>query len=113
MSTAFALSNPRPDVSCAEPVLVRTRVAGEPAVLGYGRLAGDPPDGLVLSNGTPVSRPVRVYHRSTGVLVAQVASESDGTWEAPGLSVSEDFDVQFMGVATGERDVLVPKVRAS
>jgi hypothetical protein len=113
MSTAFALSNPRPGVSCAEPILLPTRVAGEPYFLGYARLAGDEPDGLILSNAAPVSRPFRVYHRPTGALVAQGMSASDGTWEAPGISKDEDFDVIFMATAVGERDVLVPKVRAT
>lgn len=113
MSTAFALSNPRIGVSCAESVLVPTRVSGNPYYLGYARLAGDAPDGLVLSNSVPVARPVRVYHRATGSFVAQVMSASDGTWEVEGLSVNEDFDVLFMATAPGERDVLVPIVRAS
>ena len=113
MSTAFALSNPRPGVSPAEPVLLRTRMAGDPAFLGYKRLAGDAPDGLVLSNGSPAARPVRAYHKDSGVLAGATVSASDGTWELPGLSPDVDFDVQFVATATGERDVLVPKVRAS
>lgn len=113
MSTAFALANPRPGVSCAESILLPTRVAGQPYFLGRGRLAGDPPDGLVLSNATPVARPVRVYHRGTGAFVAQVMSASDGTWEVTGLSLSEDFDVVFMATAPGEKDVLIPRVRAT
>lgn len=82
-------------------------------VRGADRLAGDAPDGLVKSNDTPVARPVRIYHRATGELVAEVMSASDGTWQVTGLTSAVDFDVQFMGTASGERDVLVPKVRAS
>ena len=88
-------------------------MAGDPAFLGYARLAGDAPDGLVLSDGTPVARPVRAYLRSTGTLAGATISEADGTWELPGLSPAVDFDVQFVGTQPGERDVIVPKVRAS
>lgn len=88
-------------------------VSGKPNFPGNFRLAGDAPDGLVLSNSIPVARPVRVYHRATGELIAEVMSASDGTWQVTGLSDVVDLDVQFMGTAPGEKDVLVPKVRAS
>ena len=88
-------------------------VAGRPNFSGPFRLAGDAPDGLVLSNGSPAARPVRVYHRGTGELIAEVTSAADGTWQVTGLSDASDLDVQIMGTETGERDVLVPKVRAS
>lgn len=80
---------------------------------GFKRLAGDAPDGLVLSDGDPVERPVRVYHRDTGELIAQVQSASDGTWEVTNLSDAVDLDVQILGTGTGERDLHFPKVRAS
>ena len=113
MSTAFALSNPRPDVSPAESIRVPTRVAGDPDVLGNARLAGDAPTGLVLSNGIPAARPVRVFHTETGFMAGQTVSASDGTWELPGLKPGVDFDLQFVGTQPGERDVLLPKVRAT
>ena len=88
-------------------------IAGKLTAIGPFRLAGDAPDGLVLSNGSPAVRPVRVYHRGTGELIAEVTSAADGTWQVAGLSDAVDLDVQIMGTQTGERDVLIPKVRAS
>ncbi len=88
-------------------------VAGKVSFPGAFRLAGDAPSGLVLSDGDPVVRPIRVYHRETGELIAEVQSNSDGTWQVANLSNAVDLDVQILGTVTGERDLHFPKVRAS
>lgn len=87
--------------------------AATAVLTGSARIAGDSPDGLVLSSGVAVQRPIRLYYRRTGELVAQTTSESDGTWEFAGLSTLFDFDVQILGTEAGERDLHFPKVRAS
>lgn len=64
---------------------------------GDGFLAGTYPDGITRVEGVPASCTVRVLYRvagyGDGVLVAEVQSAVDGTWEVGGLNPSLKYDV--------------------
>jgi hypothetical protein len=49
--------------------------------------------GVVKEETVPVPRKVRCYESSTGALVSEVLSKSDGTFEIRNLSASVEYDV--------------------
>lgn len=72
------------------------RVAGgfgrKPAP-GPGYLAGEFPDGITSVLGAPEPATIRVLYRPTGVLVAEVQSAANGTWQVDNLNPALKFDV--------------------
>lgn len=81
-----------------------------------GRLAGDPPDGITKIDGTPASATVRVLLRGAinkhgdGVVIAEVVSNPDGTWQVDGLPLHLSYDVVSRN--TGFNDMILSNVRA-
>ena len=81
---------------------------------GGGRLAGDLPSGLTTVEGAPTEAVVRVLlrtergHPGDGVVVAEITSNQDGTWEVVGLS--KDFKYDVIGRKEGFNDVIVSNV---
>lgn len=66
---------------------------------GDGYLAGTFPDGITSILGTPEPATIRVLYRPAsgalgdGVVVAEVQSAADGTWQVDGLDPALKFDV--------------------
>lgn len=82
---------------------------------GYGYLAGRFPDGITTVEGVPVSATVRILHRPTagelgdGVVVAEVQSAPDGSWQVAGLNPDLRYDV--VGRKEGFNDVIMANVK--
>lgn len=78
-----------------------------PHYKGDGYIAGEAPDGLVLSDGLPAARSVDLYHRATGIRVATTVSNgADGTYMFDGLDQGVLFDVLFRGDDDTENDIV-------
>lgn len=66
----------------------------------------------MLLGDTPVPRLVRVYHRATGTMVAQVTSNNDGTWAVSGALTGEYFVVCLPEVADDANAVILDRIGA-
>ena len=81
---------------------------------GSSYLSGSFPDGITTLDGVPISATVRVLLRGpnespySGMLVAEIVSNPDGTWRVDGISSEFSYDV--IGRLPGEKDVIVSNV---
>lgn len=58
---------------------------------GYGYIAGEPPDGLVLSEGTPASAVIDLFETDTCARVRSTRSAVDGSYCFPALPTTTEF----------------------
>lgn len=99
-----------PKGAAVEPRLtpIGYAVPVQPLYTGAGYIAG-----TVTAGGQPASRPVRLYHRATGVLVRSAQSAADGSYRFDGLNPGEvylvlatDADVNAFNAAAA--DLITP-----
>lgn len=91
------------------------RVPGAPRVMlvagplqmyrGTGYIAG-----TVTVEGVPASRPVRVYDRETGVLVAETTSAADGSYLVDGLAGNREYVVLAVDTARVHNAVVQDRI---
>ena len=67
-------------------------------------------DGVVTVDGQPASRPVRVYDRETGVLVAETTSAADGTYQVDGLAGDREYIVVAIDTARVHNAVVQDRI---
>lgn len=81
---------------------------------GNGYLAGTYPGGITTVDGVPTRATVRILYRplsgalGDGAVVAEVLSDTDGTWRVDGLDPALKFDV--VGRKQGFNDVIMAGV---
>jgi hypothetical protein len=61
-------------------------VGPSPLFRGSGYISG-----TVTAESVPVARPVRVYDRVSGVLVAETQSATDGTYTVAGIASGREY----------------------
>jgi hypothetical protein len=61
-------------------------VGPSPLFTGVGYVAG-----IVTAESVPVSRPVRLYDRLSGVLVAETLSAADGSYTISGVAANREY----------------------
>lgn len=80
---------------------------------GQGIIAGEGP-GIVTVNGSPAVRPIRIYDRETGEIVARTQSAADGTYSVPGLSTARRYMVVVIDSAevhnAAVQDMVTPEL---
>ena len=69
--------------------------------------------GTITVSGTPASRLVRIYHKATGVLVAQQWSTSAGVFSIPGAWSSEYFIVAFPSSGDAVNAIIFDGIKAA
>lgn len=79
--------------------------AGCPAFRGTGYIAG-----TVTVEGVPAARPVRVYDRETGVLVAETQSAADGTYLVDNLAGGREYIVLAVDTARVHNAVVQDRI---
>lgn len=88
---------------------------GRKKFTGNGYLAGEFPYGITTVEGAPVSATVRILYRPKtgtlydGVVVAEVQSEPNGSWQVTGLNPDLRYDV--VGRLAGRNDVVMANVK--
>lgn len=58
---------------------------------GYGYIAGEPPDGLVMDGATPVQAVIDLFDTDTRAWLRSTLSAVDGTYSFPALPVTGDY----------------------
>lgn len=58
---------------------------------GYGYIAGEPPDGLVQQEGTPVQAVIDLFETDSRLWIRQTMSTHDGKYQFPALPLDRTY----------------------